>query len=259
MRSCAQIQQVLRETRLRQGNAGSAFSEKEMEDWHGEVERFFAKRRREKSEDLSSAKAKDVKRLEKNQRLASYDLGVSLDHSYRTFLKIGLGHFLNADGVPRSLTWAMDQCAVNWAVFFLRNHVRLAIEGVPDTFHRRSNDADGATTDAGYQLVAAKIHICNNVAYGPWLKGTIMRDLEVAGKEMSVSLSKSHPLLLYFWPSICEDNGWTQPEQTDSRAREDDLLNLPNRKCFFTEGSEVFARPLFQRPCCCQASRPRHS
>lgn len=228
--------QVIRNGRLREGAPGTTFIAEETTQWKQRLRHFWFKRKAN-FDASGEGKRKRKKVQDKVPRLASFDVLQALQNALDGHCQRGLEYFL-PDGVPKCLTIVMDQDSKNWCGFwFLRNKLRLMVDGVMDPFHRRSNDMSAAIGDAGLRLTVAKGHLCNNIVYGPWQGGAYIRDLEEAAMDISEGLSPHDPLVLHMWPMIMADRDVYNPEDMGTEARTEFLKSLPVTKAFRLKGN----------------------
>ena len=90
-------------------------------------------------------------------------------------------------------------------LWYMRNKLRLHVEGIPDFEHVRNANLEAATTYAGYDLTVSKGHCCNNVRRGPWNTKAWKTLLKDAALCLSKNLHPNSAFLLYFSPAIVVD------------------------------------------------------
>lgn len=105
--------------------------------------------------------------------------------------------------------------------------------------HRRHNDWIAALTQAGVYDVWVTAVFEANVAYGPFNGGKFFEDCEDHMYELLANMEDEDPALIYYWDGICEDNGWTSPEERGSEARARYLRTLPIMRPFRIKGLKV--------------------
>ena len=76
-------------------------------------------------------------------------------------------------------------------------------------------------------------------------------------KELAQSLKTDDKLLRRLWAKICEDHGWTRPEQKDDAAMERFIDNLPDTKATSYVPSCMSRRPLREGSACRRQSSSR--
>jgi hypothetical protein len=215
---------VLRDSRLRDGAAGSEYTAKECEKYEAQVQSFFGKRLASTAAPGESA-AKKLKKEDKTVRAASLDWLDCIGNLLRANYDLQLSFFKEDDTM---LVLSLDQEGKQWCtLFFLRNKMGLHIEGIPDHFHRRSNDTDLAVDDAGYRVTKTKGHLCHNIRAGPWQNGSFGNDIRDMAHDLARNASPNDEVLLHFWDKICGDKDWHRSEQVDCSAREAYLKRLP--------------------------------
>lgn len=216
---------VLRTSRLQTGAPGEKWSEGECLQWEDEAMTFLGKRFAETERDGARAK-KRARQEHKVERLASLDVLRVWQNSLVCHTTMGLERWVEVESpapgfVPPFLAISQDWSQVQWCpLWFLRNHVRLYIEAVPDATHVRHRNVDLATAMANERVTVAKAHCCNNVRSGPWQGAAYGRDLEDAALAISNNFGPNDPLLLFYWDDIrrdlCLDAGY---EGTPGRER----------------------------------------
>lgn len=242
--------QVLRDSRLRAGQPGSEWSQKDHEVWSEQALTFLRKRRALSAVGAGEEQSRPRKVRKKDiviPRLASYDNMCCLQHQLTIITGAGLERFCStgdaasSSAVPPMLILSMDYDGTMWCPFwFMRQHVSLFIEGVPDFTHRRHRDLDLASNESGMRLVLTRGHVCNNAPYGPWQGAGFHRDVSETSQDIAANLMPDDPVLFHFWPSILADLRWG-PDFDNSDGRKKFLQELPAVRTFLLKGPKSSA------------------
>ena len=132
------------------------------------------------------------------------------------------------DGCPPILVMASDQHSVqSCGMSYLKYHLKLNVEHLPDPHHISWNDIMEACSKSGYHGALHASVIIFNLAYGPFQHSAFFNDLKDAASDISASLGPSDAPLLHFWDGICKGNGWLLDDQCDEQARSNFLQELP--------------------------------
>lgn len=131
-----------------------------------------------------------------------------------------------------TLDWDQKQWC---AVWFLRNHLGVCLEAVPDVTHRRQRDLDLSMGECHLKLVVTQGHIANNCTFGPWNGGGAMKDLVEIVVDLSQNMTENDPLVLQFWDRIVQDMSLGS-EDDSSDGRRAFLQGLPNLPPFSVKG-----------------------
>lgn len=142
-------------------------------------------------------------------------------------------------GRPPILVLCTDQESTQLAaVAFLRNGQHLWVEHVSDPAHRSHNDVHLALSAAGLLKFSLWCISLYNLRYGPWNKGTWSWKLKEVAETVSTSMAPSDPLLLEFFPSILEDAGRPESDNTELE-RQKWLKSVPDLSCVRTKGTKA--------------------
>jgi hypothetical protein len=136
--------------------------------------------------------------------------------------------FGRTHGCPPVLVMTSDQHSVQSAgVSYLKYHLKLNVEHLPDPHHISWNDTMEACSKSGYHGALHASVIIFNLAYGPFQHSAFFNDLKDAASDISASVGPNDALLLHFWDGICKDHGWLLDEDCGEIARARYLQELP--------------------------------
>jgi hypothetical protein len=177
-------------------------------------------------------KAEEAKAVKDDGHFASYDWFCALEDATVSLMGSGLDQYLHdgplpVDVVPKGAFLTMDWCQVQWRVlWFLRNRVKLSIEGIMETTHRRENDLKLAAEESHYDIVKRKGVVVCNVTYGPWNGGGFMQDMSETALDLAENMKPNDFVLLHFWP-LCISCLRLPPEEHGVEGRMKFIVNLP--------------------------------
>ena len=235
--------------RLRDDFVGTTLNLDDRVQWRQQIEAQVKKRKA--TPDSAESKAKRAKSTARAPLRATCDWLCALDTSIAQVLGHGLEWFSSPEpdrpfdddfadnevDTQHSITFCFDEEQKQLAgYYFLERKLGLACFRLQPPLHRRHNDVMNAIIRAGlYDIVALTIFV-RNISFGPWNKSGNMQSLWETGIEMSNTLTPDDVFLLKMWPSICQDKGWTTPEETDRAARERFVASLPSLRPFAVKG-----------------------
>ena len=139
--------------------------------------------RKRAANDDKGGKAKLQKLAVDDQHLGSWDQLCSWENATVLYTRRGLEQFSSAHpvglaSVPRCIYVTMDWEQKQWRVlWFLRNHLKLNIEGFMELTHRRNRDLILASDAAGYGVTQRKGLVVASDKYGPWQGCGFMKDI----------------------------------------------------------------------------------
>lgn len=210
------------------------------------------RKRRSVSEAGPCAAAKRIKSAENAERTASFLHGLDLDNAMKQgFRKEGLSFWVPLDphrlptddlkpGEPEAPLWvgvsdeeSTQSCLQN---FLTRGPPKGQFHLHFGQIHRRHNDWNKALALAGnLDVWVTQIFECN-VAHGPFDSKGFWKDVLGAMWRLASNLTPDHEMLLRFWQEICNDHGWTSPEELGAVARQRFIDTLPAAKPFTSFG-----------------------
>ena len=237
-----------RENKFRDGDAGSTFSAAELAEVKAKNAAFVKKRPLEEAPEERLQKAP---RRQAIPRMAALSWIRDFDHA----CLMGTGHSL-ARWFPKPkdveepyspedanvgvLSVVMDQMQTQWcAANFMTNFLGMSAHFLLGPMHRRHNDVDRGLSKSGYYSVCLRRLFEMNCAYGPWGNGQVFQQLREQALDIVASMDSEDKLVLMLWPRICEDFGWTRPEQTDSTARKAYLKHFDALACVQFKGARA--------------------
>lgn len=98
-------------------------------------------------------------------------------------------------------------------------HLGLNVVFICDPSHAGWRCAQEALQNAGLLAATSVAQVVFNIAYGPFQRSAFYKILQESAADMSASLGPGDNLVLFYWKEICEDFGWSAPEQMDQAAR----------------------------------------
>ena len=167
-------------------------------------------------------------------RLASYNHGLRLDNTMRHGLhRDGLTAWVPTDperpatddlaegeAEPGLLTTICDEEGKQWSFWrFLSGAKKALWHQFFGQIHRRHNDWHRGLSMAGVLDVWVTMLFELNIGRGPFQSRQWHLELESHAFDCTVNMSPDHELLLFCWPGICEDHGWTVEADTNRDAR----------------------------------------
>ena len=141
---------------------------------------------------------------------------------------------------PPILLLCTDQEATQLSgAAYLKYHKAVWVEHVFDPAHRSHNDVTLSLTGAGLLKFSTWCISLYNLRYGPWQKGRWSAKIRDTAEYLSKNMKPSDPLLLMFFPSILEDAGRPESDNTESERQVWLSEVLPNLNCVLTKGPKA--------------------
>ena len=173
-------------------------------------------------------------------RVPTFNMSADLENS----MVAGIGHSFGP-WLPEPLGWDadlepgservanmavinVDECALNHAFAnFSKHYLGAAFWFRFGTFHRRSNDMMRAMALSRLIGSAQKAIVWLSCTHGAWVQAPFLRAFrETAADIPKIYGPNSRPVML-FWPWVCADRSWTNPEDVNEAARQKWLNSIP--------------------------------
>ena len=131
------------------------------------------------------------------------------------------------DRCPNILVLNSDRCPVQLcSINYLLHRLKLNCAFVCDPSHAAWRSVLDGLGASGHNGVLSICQVLFNIAYGPLQKSGFFKILQEATADMSVCLTPNDSLLLWLWPRVCAEMGFTTAEQTGEEGRRAYVANL---------------------------------